>query len=78
MLLPDNIHPELSIYYNGAMVLKELKKNNGQTILSLFSHVKLSIDISFSTFILCLDWLYLIDVAKVNESGCVELCSLRS
>ena len=27
MLLPDNIHPELSIYYNGYIVLKELKKN---------------------------------------------------
>jgi len=28
MLLPDNIHPELSIYYNGYIVLKELKKKN--------------------------------------------------
>ena len=26
MLLPDNIHPELSIYYNGAVILAELGK----------------------------------------------------
>ena len=26
MLLPDNIHPELSIYYNGSFDLEELKK----------------------------------------------------
>lgn len=26
MLLPDNIHPELSIYYNGSVILAELGK----------------------------------------------------
>ncbi len=30
---------------------------------------------SFSTFMLSLDWLYLIDVAKIKEDGVVELCS---
>ena len=75
MLLPDNIHPELSIYYNGALVLKELQKNNGQSIVQLFTILKNKTDMSFSVFILCLDWLYLIDAAKVNERGNVELCS---
>lgn len=74
MLLPDNIHPELSIYYNGALVLKELQKNNGQSIVQLFTILKNKTDMSFSVFILCLDWLYLIDAAKVNERGNVELC----
>jgi hypothetical protein len=74
MLLPDNIHPELSIYYNGALVLKELQKNNGQSIVQLFAILKNKTDMSFSVFILCLDWLYLIDAAKVNERGNVELC----
>lgn len=74
MLLPDNIHPELSIYYNGALVLKELQKNNGQSIVQLFTILKSKTDMSFSVFILCLDWLYLIDAAKVNERGNVELC----
>lgn len=74
MLLPDNIHPELSIYYNGALVFKELQKNNGQSIVQLFTILKNKTDMSFSVFILCLYWLYLIDAAKVNERGNVELC----
>ena len=36
MLLPDNIHPELSIYYNGALVLSELQKQNKQSIINLY------------------------------------------
>ena len=55
MLLPDNIHPELSIYYNGALVLDELQKNNSQSILQLFSKMKIKTDMSFPVFILCLD-----------------------
>ncbi|ACV63899.1 conserved hypothetical protein [Desulfofarcimen acetoxidans DSM 771] len=74
MLLPDNIHPELSIYYNGALVIKKLKEQNGQYILSLYENIKTTTDMSFPTFILCLDWLFLINVAEVNESGRVELC----
>lgn len=75
MLLPDNIHPELTIYYNGALILDELRQNNCQPILQLFSKMKSKIDMSFSTFILCLDWLYLIDVAKIDERGDINLCS---
>lgn len=74
MLLPDNIHPELSIYYNGALVLDELQKNNSQSILQLFSKMKIKTDMSFPVFILCLDWLYLINAAQVNERGDIELC----
>ena len=74
MLLPDNIHPELCVYYNGAMLFKELKEQNSQPILDLYSRIKITTDISFSTFILSLDWLYLINAAKVDEKGCVELC----
>ena len=75
MLLPDNIHPELSIYYNGALVLRELKQDNNQTIVNLYHILRTNYDMSFPTFILCLDWLYLINIAKVNERGEIELCS---
>lgn len=74
MLLPDNIHPELSIYYNGALVLSELKKQNKQSIINLYQKIRTTCNMSFSTFILCLDWLYLIEVAQINEGGYVELC----
>lgn len=74
MLLPDNVHPELCIYYNGAIVLRNLKKEKSQPVMELFERVKEENDMSFSTFVLSLDWLYLINAAKVNTSGVVELC----
>lgn len=74
MLLPDNIHPELSIYYNGYVVMMELKTKSKQQVLDLYQQVKLRNNMSFPTFILCLDWLYLINAAKIDENGCVELC----
>ena len=40
MLLPDNIHPENSIYYNGAIVLKVLQEHNNIELLELYSLVK--------------------------------------
>lgn len=75
MLLPDNIHPELSIYYNGALVINALKKKDNQPIINLYQKIKDDNNMSFPTFILCLDWLYLIEVAQINEKGDVKLCS---
>lgn len=74
MLLPDNIHPQFSIYYNGALVLKELQKKDNQPIFDLYQNVKSIHQMSFPVYVLCLDWLYLIDAAKINEGGNVELC----
>ncbi len=75
MLLPDNIHPELSIYYNASLLIEELKKNDDQlSILQLFSILKSRNEMSFSTFLLCLDWLYLINIAKVDERGNIKIC----
>lgn len=75
MLLPDNIHPENSIYYNGAFVIDSLKQNQRFNLLDLYQEVKSKKPMSFSVFILCLDWLYLIDVARINNLGEIELCS---
>lgn len=78
MLLPDNLHPELSVYYNGSIVLEELQKKSTRRLIDLYQEVKDRNNMSFATFVLCLDWLYLIEVAKVNEKGEVELCSLKT
>lgn len=75
MLLPDNIHPENSIYYNGAFVIESLKQNQKIKLLDLYQEVKAKRSMSFSVFILCLDWLYLIDVARINNLDEIELCS---
>lgn len=74
MLLPDNIHPELSIYYNGSLILSELQKISDQTIMELYHNVKKSNEMSFAVFVLSLDWLYLIEVAQITEEGVVKKC----
>lgn len=75
MLLPKDIDPELSIYYNGAIILKQLLEKNKIDIMSLFKKVKEENDISLSTYMLSLDWLFLSNIAVVDESGEVKLCS---
>lgn len=75
MLLPDNIHPENSIYYNGAFVIQSLEKDKSYKMLDLYQEVKTKKDMSFSVFILCLDWLYLLDLTKFNSKDEIELCS---
>lgn len=74
MLLPDNIHPELSIYYNGSVILSELEIIPEQKLLELYYNIKKSNDMSFSVFVLSLDWLYLIQSAQINEKGVVRKC----
>lgn len=74
MLLPDNIKPENSVYYIGAMILEKLKVNKKEELLQLYGNLKDDMNVSFSLYILSLDWLYLLEVAEVNSSGEVELC----
>lgn len=75
MLLPDNIHPENSIYFNGAIVLSELQSKPKQELIDLYANVKKKKNITFQLFTLCIDWLYLLNAAKLNERGEIELCS---
>lgn len=75
MLLPDDIHPENSIYFNGAFVLRVLQKQKTQHLLDLYQTVKQQRNMTFPVFVLCLDWLFLIDAAVLNDKLEVELCS---
>ena len=75
MLLPDNLHPEKCIYFNGSFVLRALQKDKKIDLLNLYQRVISEHRMTFSVFILCLDWLYLLDVAILNKDGEVELCS---
>jgi len=77
MLLPDNIHPENSIYYNGAFLIQVLKNKNNLgilDILELYQEVKELKNMSFPIFILSLDWLYLANIAELRD-GRIVLCS---
>ena len=74
MLLPDNIHPEDCIYYNGSIVLEIVQQNKRISLADLFAKVRKKKTLSYSMFLLCLDWLFLINAVLVNE-GIVSLCS---
>ena len=73
MLVPDNIRPEDTIYFNGAKVLQVIQNEKRLAITDLYVILKKKSDISFATMLLCLDWLYLIDCIEVNN-GEVVLC----
>lgn len=75
MLLPENIQPEISIYYNGAMVLKELRNSTSNSVIDIYQVVKEKYEMSFPIFLLSLDWLYLTDIAVIDEKGDIQLCS---
>lgn len=75
MLLPDDIHPENSVYYNGAIVLELIQQYKCIELTELYILVKKKKNMSYPILILCLDWLYLLNVAIINEKGGVCLCS---
>jgi hypothetical protein len=74
MLVPDNIHPEQTIYFNGAFVLKVIQKHRVRDMLDLYIKTQAEREMSMPVFILCLDWLFLLNLVKLNNSGEVELC----
>lgn len=73
MLLPDNIKPENSIYYTGAVVLKSLQTKGSQSLDDLFSDVNMTQSMRFKVFMLSLDWLFLLNAAVINNEE-VHLC----
>lgn len=75
MLLPDNISPEHSIYYNGAIVLQAIREHRVTDMLELYLSVQMKREMSLPVFVLCLDWLFLIDQVAMDDQGKVVLCS---
>lgn len=75
VLVPDNIHPEQTIYFNGAFVLKAIIENSVMDMLDLYIQTNSKREMSMPVFVLCLDWLFLLDLVKLNDQGEVELCS---
>lgn len=73
MLLPDNIKPEDSIYYNGAKVLEVVQQKMCISVTDLYVELREKSDLSVSILLLSLDWLYLIDCITINN-GEVSLC----
>ncbi|WP_036693209.1 ABC-three component system middle component 6 [Paenibacillus sp. FSL R7-269] len=75
MLLPNDIKPELSIFYYASLVLKEIHGTEEKEIVAIYQLLKQQYDISLKVFSYCLDWLYLIEAVKVNEEGQISICT---
>ena len=75
MLIPDNIHPEQTIYFNGAFVLKAIQEHRVMDMLDLYIQTKTACKMSMPVFVLCLDCLFLLDLITLNDNGQVKLCS---
>lgn len=75
MLLPDNIHPERTLIYNGAVIIKALKKVGEAQLLDLYLEARKSNTLAMPLFVMSLDWLYLADCVSINDQGKIVLCS---
>lgn len=74
MLLPEVIHPKDCIYYTGAIILRMLYETGSMSIEQLYIEVRKKESMTFPVLLLSIDWLYLINVAVINEKGEIELC----
>lgn len=75
MLLPENIHPENSLYFNGAYVLESLRKIGQTSPMDLFMESRKSCEMQMPLFVLTLDWLFLAGLVTCNSDGNIQSCS---
>lgn len=74
MLLSDTLHPTRMVYYQGAKVLQTLQQEGSLSVGGLYARMKEKTGMSYPVLMLCLDWLFLLNAAKINEKGEVNLC----
>lgn len=75
MLLPENVHPTNSLYFNGAYVLEALRVLEKTSLMDLFIESRKLREMQMPIFVLTLDWLFLAGLVSCNTSGSIELCS---
>jgi uncharacterized protein YybS (DUF2232 family) len=74
MLLPDNINPNLSLYYNGSFVLQTLMAQPEISLIDLYIETRKLQDMTMPVFVLSLDWLYIVDLIDFNQRGKIIAC----
>ncbi len=62
-------------HLNGAFVLKALQEHRVMDMIDLYIQTTTDQKMSMPVFVLCLDWLFLLNLVTLNEHGKVELCS---
>lgn len=75
MILGKDIKPDRQIYNIGAFVLEVLqsKEDSEMDFLMVFEELKKRISVSFNTFMLALDWLFLLGAIE-NSNGRIKKC----
>ena len=76
MILGRDTHPEKTAYYLGGRVLEAMKQcpKNGAYILEVFHKVNEGTKVSMASFMLALDWLFLLGAIDC-EKGVIRRCS---
>jgi hypothetical protein len=74
MLLPKDVLPENSLYFNGAFIIKAIKKAGPMKFMDLYLSTREHQEMPIALFVLALDWLYLASIVR-NSGGIIELCS---
>lgn len=69
MLMPNNTNPRNSIYFNASLIIKEIS-NNAEPVFyfwDLYRKMKEQYNMTLNVFVICLDWLYLINHPKLSK-----------
>lgn len=78
MLLSTSPIPEISPYFIGAKIIKKIKSNNigMYDTLSLYEEFidENNIKIGFNHFLYALDWLYLLGLVELDQTGKILRC----
>lgn len=74
MLLPKDVRPENSLYFNGAFIIKSIKNGGPMKFMDLYLLTREHKEMPIAIFVLALDWLYLASIVR-NCDGIIELCS---
>ncbi len=75
MILPNNINPKNTIYYNSALIIKKMKVCDNKDFMNIYKILSKEINITLKLYLLCIDWLYLVNVIKIGIGGEIELCN---
>jgi len=76
MIASTNIHPKRDIYYLGAKVIEimSIPNKDNWDYIELFEKLKRECKIEFKLFVLCLDWLFIINAIEKNINGEIKKC----
>ena len=78
MIIDSDSHPEINIYYIGAMLLtivRSSRRNKFELFYLLSKYNKKNVkNISFDYLLLSLTWLYTLGLIEVDNNGYISKC----